>query len=72
MRRGEEVQRVYQTFDSLELFSTAAAIAIGRFGQGIGSKEGNVKEVSGSPKTQSNIPINVPRTSSAGTTTSLR
>jgi hypothetical protein len=34
--------------------------------------EGNVKEVSGSPKTQSNIPINVPRTSSAGTTTSLR
>jgi hypothetical protein len=72
MRRGEEVQRVYQTFDSLELFSTAAAIAIGRFGQGIGSMEGNVKEVSGSPKTQSNIPINVPRTSSAGTTTSLR
>jgi hypothetical protein len=50
MRRGEEVQRVYQTFDSLELFSTAAAIAIGRFGQGIGSMEGNVKEVSGSPQ----------------------
>ena len=58
MREGGEVQRVYQTFDSLEQFSTAAAIAIGRLVHRLGAHSGNAKDVSSSA--HSNIPINVP------------
>jgi hypothetical protein len=58
MREGEEVHRVYQAFESLEQFSTAAAIAIGRLAQYLGSN-GNAKEAPAEP--HSNIPIHVPR-----------
>jgi tetratricopeptide (TPR) repeat protein len=59
MREGEEVQRVYDTFESLEQFSTAAAIAIGRLARDLGSNGSNAAEAP--TQTHSNIPINVPR-----------
>jgi tetratricopeptide (TPR) repeat protein len=61
IREGEEVHRVYDTFESLEQFSTATAIAIGRLIQHLGSGGRNANEVSSPSKTLSNIPINVPR-----------
>ncbi len=59
MREGEEVHRVYQTFESLDQFSTAAAIAIGRLAQHLGLNRSNANEAPA--RTHSNIPINVPR-----------
>ncbi len=57
MRDGSEVERVYEMFDSLEAFSTAAAIAIGR-----------LERVIAPPKVISMPPATVPRVeSSVGT-----
>jgi tetratricopeptide (TPR) repeat protein len=58
MRDGEEVQRVYQTFENLEQFSTAAAIAIGRLVQHL-DKQGVPKPIVAKIAV-SNIPISVP------------
>jgi tetratricopeptide (TPR) repeat protein len=68
MRDGDEVQRVYQTFESLEDFSTAATIAIGKLTQQLerheaadrSSEIATAAEISMQPRTLSNIPINVP------------
>ena len=69
MRDGEEVQRVYETFESLEQFSTAAAIAIGKLTQQLEQREADERlseiaiaaEITAPRRTLSNIPINVPR-----------
>ena len=59
MREGEAVQRVYETFESLEQFSTAVAIAVGRLVQRLDSSGSDVNEALA--RTHSNIPINVPQ-----------
>jgi tetratricopeptide (TPR) repeat protein len=63
MRAGEEVQRIYGGFDSLEKFSTSAAIAIGNLVRQLdksASSEKPAVDRNYSP-TLSNVPINVPR-----------
>jgi Domain of unknown function (DUF4062) len=49
MRGGSEVNRVYQVFESLEQFATAAATAVGRLVQHLASKGDGVDEVVPSP-----------------------
>jgi hypothetical protein len=68
MRDGEEVQRVYQTFESLEQFATAAAIAIGKLAPQLEQRELAVRSSAIATAAEnpmqlqvlSNIPINVP------------
>jgi tetratricopeptide (TPR) repeat protein len=61
-----KIERVYEMFETLEQFSTAAAIAVGRLAQHLDrqgalqrSPAPNVKGAS-SPKALSNIPVTVP------------
>lgn len=62
MRRNSEVQRVYETFESLEQFSHAAAIAIGNLIQHLDrSAPPRETEESRTPRALSNIPFNLPR-----------
>jgi tetratricopeptide (TPR) repeat protein len=69
MRDGEEVQRVYQTFDSLKQFSTAAAIAIGKLARQLEQHEADEQlseipiaaRTPTPPRTLSNIPLSIPR-----------
>ncbi len=62
MREGGEVERIYETFDSLEQFSTAAATALGnlvRYIERLAPAEApNAAERP--VRTISNIPINIP------------
>ena len=44
MREGSEVERVYEVFDSLEQFSTAAAIAVGRLARYLTAQGGNASD----------------------------
>jgi hypothetical protein len=62
MRDGEEVQRVYQTFDSLDQFSTAAAIAIGKLAHHLdpSALRATAGEAPARLPALSNIPIAVP------------
>ena len=65
MREGSEINRVYQTFESVEQFATKAAIAIGRLVQQLQMLEpSTARVVSAKPAVQhralSNIPISVP------------
>jgi tetratricopeptide (TPR) repeat protein len=62
MRGGSEVERVYEVFESLEQFSTAAAIAIGRLVSNLDSSAAPIVAKLATPSPAlSNIPINVPR-----------
>ncbi len=64
-----EVERVYEMFETLDQFSTAAAIAVGRLVQDLNRHESNERspaaivaaQVGYSSRSLSNIPINVPR-----------
>lgn len=62
MREGSEVERIYETFDSLEQFSTAAATAISNLVRFI-ERAAPLNASSAAPEALrviSNIPINVP------------
>ncbi len=62
MRDGSEVNRVYEVFDSLEQFSTAAATAIGnlvRYLERSNPTDGTSADRA-PPRMISNIPINIP------------
>jgi tetratricopeptide (TPR) repeat protein len=62
MREGSEVHRVYETFDSLEVFSTDAATALGnlvRYIERVAPPEA-ANTAQQPPRTISNIPINIP------------
>jgi len=63
MHGDSEVQRIYETFDSLEQFSHGAAIAIGNLVQHLERSVTPKKTEEGRPPrgALSNIPINVPR-----------
>lgn len=62
MRDGSDVHRVYEVFDSLEQFSTAAATAIGNLVRYL-ERSAPVENTDNAPKSRqviSNIPINIP------------
>jgi hypothetical protein len=68
MREGSEVERVYELFDSLEQFSRAATIAVGRLAKYLAPNDGvaagatDITEADAAlPFALSNIPIHVPR-----------
>jgi tetratricopeptide (TPR) repeat protein len=69
MRDDEQVHRVYETFESLEQFSTAAAIAVGKLARQLEKREADERsseiaissEILIPSQTLSNIPINIPR-----------
>jgi tetratricopeptide (TPR) repeat protein len=60
-----EVERVYEMFETLDQFSTAVAIAVGRLVQDLRQRETNERPLApiaaGPLRALSNIPINVPR-----------
>jgi hypothetical protein len=63
MRNDSEVHRIYEVFDSLEQFSTAAATAIGNLVRYLERSASPEQRGAGQtlPRTISNIPITVPR-----------
>jgi hypothetical protein len=63
MRNDSEVHRIYEVFDSLEQFSTAAATAIGNLVRYLERSASTEQRGVGQtlPRTISNIPITVPR-----------
>jgi hypothetical protein len=57
MRDNSEVERVYQVFDSLDQFSTAATAAVGRLVQHLASKNGDaVEEATGASEDDATLP----------------
>ena len=62
MRNDSEVHRIYEVFDSLEQFSTAAATAIGNLVRYLERSAPTEQREAGQiqPRTVSNIPINIP------------